>query len=100
MNALTDNSEHSQAATLNENKRPFCENDRPFWREYAMFIGSEDSGEIFSILASLAASCKRLAVEPYAYFYDVIKRLTIGNYSELDELLPDRWSKNYAQISA
>jgi transposase len=69
-------------------------------RKNWMFIGSEDSGEIFSILASLAASCKRLAVEPYAYFYDVIKRITARDYSELEELLPDHWSKNYAQISA
>jgi hypothetical protein len=35
MQVLTDNCQHSQAATLNENRWPFWENDRPFWREYA-----------------------------------------------------------------
>ena len=69
-------------------------------RKNWMFIGSEDSGEVFSILASLTASCKRLAVEPYAYFYDVIKRITASDYSDLDELLPDRWSNICAQVVA
>jgi hypothetical protein len=36
MNVLTDNYKLSQVATLNENGWPFCENDRPFWREYAL----------------------------------------------------------------
>jgi hypothetical protein len=41
MNVLTDNYKLSQVATLNENGWPFCENDRPFWREYAyVMVGS------------------------------------------------------------
>jgi transposase len=64
-------------------------------RKNWMFIGSEDSGEVFSILASLAATCKRLSVEPYSYFSDVIKKITANNYSDLTELLPDNWSKIY-----
>ena len=40
MKVLTDNYQYSQAATLNENRWPFCENDRPFWREYAPLMNT------------------------------------------------------------
>jgi len=69
-------------------------------RKNWLFIGSEDSGEVFSILGSLAATCKRLSVEPYAYFYDVIKRITASNYSDLQDLLPNHWSNTYTHVSA
>jgi transposase len=69
-------------------------------RKNWMFIGSEDSGEVFSILGTLAASCKRLSVEPFSYFTDVIKRITAVNYNNLEELLPDRWLNIYGQASA
>jgi len=66
-------------------------------RKNWMFIGSEDSGDVFSILGSLAASCKKLSVEPFSYFTDAIKRITADNYTNLEELLPDRWLNIYRQ---
>jgi hypothetical protein len=57
MNVLTDNYKLSQVATLNENGWPFCENDRPFWREYATtkwnaeelqrWLGSQDKKIVY-----------------------------------------------------
>jgi transposase len=69
-------------------------------RKNWMFIGSEDSGEVFSVLASLAATCKRLGIDPYSYFNDVIRQITANNYNDLADLLPDNWSKVDQKIPA
>ena len=54
-----------------------------------MFAGSEGGGEHWAVLASLAETCKINAVEPQAYFTDVITKLVNGHLqSRLDELLP------------
>jgi transposase len=57
-------------------------------RKNWLFIGSEDSGEVFSVLGSLANSCKRLGVEPFSYFRDVLQRISARSYTDLRELLP------------
>jgi len=69
-------------------------------RKNWLFIGSEDSGEIFSVLASLAASCKRLGIEPYNYFRYVLEKISAEDYSDLQELLPAQYGKTPAQIAA
>jgi len=69
-------------------------------RKNWLFIGSEDSGEAFSVLASLAASCKRLGIEPYDYFRNVLERISAQDYSDLQELLPDQWAKMPSQVAA
>jgi len=57
-------------------------------RKNWLFIGSEDSGEVFSVLGSLANSCKKLGVEPFSYFREVLQRISARNYDNLRELLP------------
>lgn len=69
-------------------------------RKNWLFIGSEDSGQVFSVLGSLAASCKRLGIEPYDYFRDVLERISAENYTNLLELLPDQWTKLLSQMAA
>ncbi len=69
-------------------------------RKNWLFIGAEDSGEVFSVLASLAASCKRLGIEPYNYFRHVLERLSAKDYSDLEDLLPDQLAKIPAQVAA
>lgn len=56
-----------------------------------MFLGDEDAGDTFSILASLTNSCKLLSVNPFQYWKDVLETLTNQDYEEIGDLLPDRW---------
>ncbi len=55
------------------------------------FVGSERGGQAAAIHFSLIASCKRNAVEPFAYLVDVLKRLPSTPAAELAELMPNRW---------
>ncbi len=58
-----------------------------------LFAGSDQGGCTAAILISLIASCKRHAVDPFAYFRDVFKRLPATPHTQIDQFLPDRWQK-------
>jgi len=55
------------------------------------FLGSDNGGRTAAILSSLIATCKRLAIDPFAYLRDIFARLGAHPQSRLAELLPDQW---------
>lgn len=67
-------------------------------RKNWLFLGNEESGDTFSILASFTLTCQRLGIDVYQYFLDVLNRLCSNQYESLEELLPHRWQK--ARIAA
>jgi len=55
------------------------------------FLGSDNGGRTAAVLTSLVATCKRLAIDPFAYLRDIFTRISDHPRSRLAELLPDRW---------
>ena len=45
------------------------------------------------IFYSLVASCKLNKIDPFAYFRDVLTRISIHPAEKIDELLPGKWKK-------
>ena len=45
---------------------------------------------------SLPTTCKRLAIDPYAYLRDIFGQISAHKHSELDALLPDKWKAGRA----
>ena len=60
-------------------------------RKNWMFVGSEGGGEAAAIIYSLAQSCRALAINPYDYFEDILRRIQSHPYNKLSELLPHNW---------
>jgi len=52
------------------------------------FFGSDNGGKTAAVLRSFVASCKRCAVEPLAWFRDVLSRIPAHSITRLSELLP------------
>jgi len=62
-------------------------------RKNYMFAGSEAGAWRASIIYSLVASCKLNGIDPFAYFNDVIRRVSTHPAGKIDELLPGIWKK-------
>ena len=62
-------------------------------RKNSLFAGSDEGAENWAMLASLIDSCKLNAVNPEAYFTDVLTKL-VNNWPNrrLAELLPWAWT--------
>jgi transposase len=60
-------------------------------RKNYLFFGSDVGGHTAAVLYSVAASCRRHRVEPWAYLRDVLAKLPTQPAERLDELLPGRW---------
>ncbi|MBV8231498.1 MAG: transposase [Planctomycetaceae bacterium] len=58
-----------------------------------LFAGSDGGGRTAAILYSLAATCKGLGLDPFAFLRDVLDRVCTHPARRIAELLPDRWSK-------
>ena len=58
-----------------------------------MFAGSEAGAARAAIIYSLVASCKLNGHDPFAYFNDVLRRISIHPADKIDELLPSNWKK-------
>jgi transposase len=58
-------------------------------RKNYLFVGHEKAGQNMAGLMSLLASCTQNRVNPSAYLEDVLVR--IGEETDVDALLPDRW---------
>jgi hypothetical protein len=56
-----------------------------------LFAGSEAGAERAAILYSLVASCKLHGHDPFAYFRDVLGRISTHPADRIDELLPCYW---------
>jgi transposase len=55
------------------------------------FLGSDNGGKTAAVLMSFIAMCKRNAVEPFAWFRDVLSRIAKHPVHRIDELLPHNW---------
>lgn len=55
-----------------------------------MFLGNEESGETFSVLASLTSTCKRIGLEPLTYFKTALTLLAENHLTNPESLLPDK----------
>ena len=61
-------------------------------RKNHLFAGSDGGGVRWATICSLIATAKLNNVEPFAWFRDVLQRMTDGHpASRLDELLPWNW---------
>src|SRR5437870_5280287 len=55
------------------------------------FFGSDNGGKTAAVLLSFIAMCKRNAVEPFAWFRDVLSRVATHPINRIEELLPHNW---------
>lgn len=55
------------------------------------FFGSDNGGKTAAVLLSFIAMCKRNAVEPFAWFRDVLSRIASHPVHRIEELLPHNW---------
>jgi transposase len=61
-------------------------------RKNSLFAGSDEGAHHWAILATLVECCKLHAVNPQAYFEDVLTRLVNGHpQSDIDQLTPWAW---------
>jgi transposase len=60
-------------------------------RKNWLFFGSDQGGRTAAVLSSLMATCKRLAIDPFAYLRDIFERISRHPQGRLAELLPDQW---------
>jgi len=60
-------------------------------RKNWLFAGSEAGAERAAVLYSLVAGCKLNGLDPFAYFRDVLGRISTHPASRIDELLPAHW---------
>lgn len=61
-------------------------------RKNWMFAGSAEGGRRAAVLYSLAVSCKRLGIDPYAYLRDVISTVATYPNKRIAELTPRAWA--------
>jgi transposase len=62
-------------------------------RKNYMFAGSEAGARRAAIIYSLVASCKLSEIDPFAYFRDVLERVSTHPADKTDDLLPSNWKK-------
>jgi hypothetical protein len=61
-----------------------------------LFAGSLRSGKRAAAIMSLIQSARLNGHDPYAYLKDVLTRLPTQRASEIEELLPHKWSESHA----
>jgi transposase len=62
-------------------------------RKNWMFLGSENGGQTAAILMTFCTTCRRLKINTWEYFKDVLQRINTHPMSKIDDLLPDRWQE-------
>ena len=55
------------------------------------FFGSDQGGKTAAVLLSFTETCKRNAVEPFAWFRDVLSRIATHPINRIEDLLPHNW---------
>ena len=60
-------------------------------RKNYLFAGSEAGARRAANIYSLVASCKLNDIDPFAYFRDVLSRVSTHPMEKIDELLPSNW---------
>ena len=61
-------------------------------RKNYLFAGSEAGARRAAIIYSLVAACKANGHDPFAYFSDVLRKVTTWPASKIDDLLPSNWT--------
>jgi len=61
-------------------------------RKNFLFVGDEDNGAHLAGLYSLVSTCEANDVDPVAYLANVLIRIDDHPASQIDELLPHRWT--------
>lgn len=61
-------------------------------RKNFLFVGHEDAGDNVAALYTLVATCEAHGVNPFEYLRDVLLRVSTQPASEIDALLPHRWT--------
>jgi len=69
-------------------------------RKNYLFAGSEAGAKRAAIIYSLVASCKLHQIDPFAYFADVLQRVSTHPAEKIDELLPGEWNKSHPRPAA
>ena len=75
----------------------WCENQIRPWalgRKNWLFAGSLRSGKRAAAIMSLIQSARLNRHDPYTYLKDILTRLPTQRASEIDQLLPHRWSSS------
>lgn len=62
-------------------------------RKNYLFMGSHESGQRTAMLYSFFVSCRAHGIDPEEWLEDVLSRINDTKTSELNNLLPHRWSK-------
>ncbi len=60
-----------------------------------LHVGQETGGQRAANLFSLMITCKRLAVEPYAYLLDILRRLPNHPIKDIWQLTPRGWKESF-----
>jgi len=60
-------------------------------RKNWLFAGSDKGGHTAAVLSSFIASCRRQAIDPFAYLRDVLAKFAACPINDIDQFLPARW---------
>ena len=63
-----------------------------------LFIGDADAGQRSAIIYTIIESCRRRALDPYAYLREVLTRLPNMTNRQIPEVTPETWSKARLQV--
>lgn len=64
-------------------------------RKNYLFAGSAAGARRAAVIYSLVAACKFHTIDPFAYFQDVLARISTHPASRIDELLPGPWKVHH-----
>ena len=64
-------------------------------RKNYLFAGSHKGAKRAAAIYTLVANAKLQEVEPFVYLRDILRRISDHPYKKLDQLLPEKWKKQY-----
>lgn len=62
-------------------------------RKNYLFAGSHKAAQKAAMMYSFFANCKINEVEPYAWLYDILQKISEHKVNKLEKLLPQNWKK-------
>lgn len=69
-------------------------------RKNWLFIGDREAGCAAANLLTIITTCKNAGDSPYAYLLDVMQRMPLLKTTEIDTLIPERWTAKAATPAA
>lgn len=69
-------------------------------RKNWLHVGSQEAGERAAVCYSLIETCKRLAVDPFAYIRDVLEKVSIWPDKKIRQLLPRFWKRSQLESTS